>query len=43
MRDLIQFFRDLLVLSVSDKHKELLELNSEELTVMKQMISGPEW
>lgn len=38
MRDLIQFFRDLLVLSVSGKHGELLELNSEELTVMKQII-----
>ena len=38
MRDLIQFFRDLLVLSVSEKHEELLELNGEELTVMKQII-----
>ena len=38
MKDLIQFFRDLLVLSVSEKHEELLELNSEELSVMKQII-----
>lgn len=38
MRDLIQFFRDLLVLSVLEKHEELLELNSEELTMMKQII-----
>ena len=38
MRDLIQFFRDLLVLSVTEKHDELLELNGEELTVMKQII-----
>ena len=38
MRDLIQFFRDLLVLSVTKKHDELLELSSEERAAMKEII-----
>jgi DNA polymerase III subunit gamma/tau len=38
-KELVQFFRDLLVASVIKKPEDALDLNSEELTVVKEIIS----
>lgn len=38
-KELVQFFRDLLVASVVKKPEDALDLNSEELTVVKEIIS----
>jgi DNA polymerase-3 subunit gamma/tau len=39
-KELVQFFRDLLVASVVRKPEDALDLNSEELAVVKELISN---
>ena len=38
-KELVQFFRDLLVASVVKKPEDMLDLNTEELSVVKEIIS----
>ena len=39
-KELVQFFRDLLVASVVQRPEEMLDLNTEELSAVKELISG---
>jgi len=39
-KELVQFFRDLLVASVVKRPEDMLDLNTEELSAVKEIISG---
>lgn len=39
-KELVQFFRDLLVASVVKKPEDMLDLNTEELSTVKEIIAG---